>query len=236
MWTRTMAVSTLVLYLGCVGTLHGQQQQTPTAASASPSPASSPSGVQEFPVILQQNVTAGKTPVATKVQARLEVATLVDGTVVPRNAVFSGEVIESTAKTKTEPSRLAIRMDSVHWKDGSASVKVYLTAWYYPAIDEMGQDLRYGPQQGAKRTWNGQGQYPDTTTKVYKPFPGSESDKGSVPDTPASATSNHRLLMKNVEATSTGDGSLALVSKHANLKLDRLTTYVLASGEVLPTK
>jgi len=187
-------------------------------------------------VVMQQSVNAGKTPVGTKVQARLEFATLVDGNVIPRNAVFSGEVIESTAKAKTEPSRLAIRMDSVQWKSGSASVKVYLTAWYYPAIDEMGQDLQYGPQQGAKRTWNGQGQYPDTTTKVYKPFPGSESDKGSVPDTPASATSNHRVLMKDVKATSTSDGSLALVSKHANLKLDKLTTYVLASGEVLPTK
>lgn len=230
MWTRTMAVSTLVLYVGCVGTLRGQQ--TPAA--------SSPSGVQEFPVIMQENVTAGKTPVGSKVQARLEVATLVDGTVVPRNAVFSGDVIESTAKTKTEPSRLAIRMDSVQWKNGSApvsaAIKVYLTSWYYPAIDEMGQDLQYGPQQGAKRTWNGQGQYPDTTTKIYKPFPGSESDKGSVPDTPASATSNHRVLMKDVEATSASDGSLALVSKHANLKLDKLTTYVLASGEALPTK
>ncbi|SPE32861.1 conserved exported hypothetical protein [Acidobacteriia bacterium SbA2] len=225
MWTRTMAVSILGLYVGC-GTLQGQQK--PAAAS--------PSGVLEFPVVMQQSVNAGKTPVGTKVQARLEFATLVDGNVIPRNAVFSGEVIESTAKAKTEPSRLAIRMDSVQWKSGSASVKVYLTAWYYPAIDEMGQDLQYGPQQGAKRTWNGQGQYPDTTTKVYKPFPGSESDKGSVPDTPASATSNHRVLMKDVEATSASDGSLALVSKHANLKLDKLTTYVLASGDVLPTK
>ena len=232
MWTRTMAVLTLVLCVGCVGTLHGQQQPTPASSSAN----SSPPGAQEFPVIMQQNVIAGKTPAGTKVQARLEVATLVAGAVVPRNAVFSGEVIESTAKTKTEPSRLAVRMDSVQWKDGSASVKVYLTSWYYPAIDEMGQDLQYGPQQGAKRTWNGQGQYPDTTTKIYKPFPGSESDKGSVPDTPASTTSNHRVLMKNVEATSASDGSLALVSKHANLKLDKLTTYVLASAEVLPTK
>lgn len=231
MWTPTMAVFTLVLCVGCVGTLHGQQQ-TPASSSAN----SSPSGAQEFPVIMQQNVTAGKTPAGTKVQARLEVATLVEGTVVPRNAVFSGDVIESTAKTKTEPSRLAIRMNSVQWKNGSASVKVYLTSWYYPARDEMGQDLQYGPEQPAKRTWNGQGQYPDTTTKVYRPFPGSESDKGSVPDTPASATSNQRVLMKDVEATSASDGSLALVSKHANLKLDRLTTYVLASAEVLPTK
>jgi hypothetical protein len=112
-----------------------------------------------------------------------------------------------------------------------------LTAWYYPLRDETGQDLQYGPQLPAKRTWNGQGQYPDTTTKVYKPFPGSEPDQDkSVPDTPNSTTSNHRVLMKDVEAASASDGSLALVSKHANLKLDKLTTYVLASGDVQPTK
>jgi hypothetical protein len=229
MWTRTMAVSSLVLYVGCVGGLHGQQ--TPAASAAS-----SPSGVQEFPVILQQNVTAGKTPAGTKVQARLEVATLVDGTVIPRNAIFSGEVIESVAKTKTGPSRLSLRMDSVQWKNTSGSIKVYLTAWYYPTRDEMGQDLQYGPQQGAKKTWNGQGQYPDTTTKIYKPFPGSESDKGSVPDTPASAPSNHRVVMKEIETANGNDGAIALVSKRTNIKLDKLTTYVVASGDLQPAK
>ena len=63
-------------------------------------------------MILQQSITAGKTPVGAKIQAKLEVATLLDGTVIPRNAVFSGEVIESVAKTRTEPSRIALRMDS----------------------------------------------------------------------------------------------------------------------------
>ena len=188
-------------------------------------------------MIMQQSVTAGKTPAGTKIQAKLEVATLVDGTVIPRNAVFSGEVIESVAKTATEPSRVALRMDSVQWKSGSAAVKVYLTAWYYPARDEMGQDLQYGPQQPANRTWNGQGQYPDPNSKVYRPFPGNESDKGtSVPDTPSATTSSHRVLMKDVETASGSDGALALVSKRTNIKLDKLTTYVLASGNLLPVK
>ena len=187
--------------------------------------------------MLQQSVTAGKTPAGTRIQARLGVATLVDGTVIPRNAVFSGEVIESVAKTKSDQSRVALRMDSVHWKNGSAPVKVYLTAWYYPTKDTTGQDLQYGPQQPANRTWNGQGQYPDPNSKSYKPFPGSDSDKGtSVPDTPSSAASNHRVLMKDVVAESGTDGSLALVSKQSNIKLDKLTTYVLASGDLLPAK
>jgi len=186
---------------------------------------------------MQQSVAAGKTPVGSKIQAKLGLATLSQGTVIPRNAVFSGEVTESVAKTKADPSRLAIRMDSVQWKDGTATVRVFLTAWYYPQKDMNGQDLQYGPQEPANRTWNGQGQYPDPNSKVYKPFPGSESDKGSsVPDTPSSATSNRRVLMKDVESVRTDNGDLELVSKRSNIKLDKLTTYVLAVGDLLPAK
>jgi hypothetical protein len=72
--------------------------------------------VKEFPVNMKQSVTAGATPVATKVQAKLVVATLVDGTVFPQNTLFSGEVIESVAKSATDPSTVAIRMDSAQWK------------------------------------------------------------------------------------------------------------------------
>ena len=226
MRTQTVAVATLVL---CVfsAALLGQEPPAP----------SGPAGVQEFPVMLQQSVAAGKTPVGAKIQAKLEVATLVAGTVIPRNAVFSGEVIESVAKTKTEPSRLAIRMDSVQWKTGSAPVKVYSTAWYYPARNEEGQDLQYGPQQPANRTWNGQGQYPDPNSKVYRPFPGSDPNQNtSVPDTPTATTSNHRVVMKDVETVSRDDGTVTLVSKRTNIKLDKLTTYVLASTSLLPAK
>ena len=222
MLTRTMAVSTLVLGAIYSCSLFGQQK-----------PSNPPSAGHEFPVTLQQSVIAGKTAIGSKIQARLGVATLVDGTVIPRNAVFSGEVVESVAKTKTDPSRLCLRMDSVQWKDGSASVKIYLTAWYYPSRDETGQDLQYGPQQPANRTWNGEGQYPDPNSKVYQPFPRGESDKSSsVPDTPNATLSNHRVLMKNVETASGNDGTLTLISQRANLKLDKLTTYVMASGDL----
>jgi hypothetical protein len=223
-----VAVAILVHCVLGSGVLAGQQKPSETAPL---------SGVREFPMLMEQGVSAGKTSPGTKVQARLQVATLVDGTVIPRDAVFSGAVIESVAKTKTEPSRLAIRMDSVQWKGGSAAVKIFLTAGYYPAMDAMGQNLQYGPQQPANRTWNGEGQYPDPNSKSYKPFPGSESDKGAaVPDTPSTTTSNHRVLMKNVETVNDADGSVALVSKKNNLKLDRLTTYVFAGTNQPPTK
>jgi len=223
-----MAVSTLILcVLSCSEIL---SQQKPAASAVPP-------GTQEFPVVMQQNVAAGKTPVGSRVQAKLEVATLIDGAVVPRNAVFSGEVIESVAKTATDPSRLAIRIDSVLWKKGSASITAYLTAWYYPTKDATGQDLQYGPTQPANRTWNGQGQYPDPNSKVYRPFPGSDSDNGaSAPNTPSSTASNRRVLMKDVESAKNSDGVIAIVSKSNNIKLDKLTTYVLATGDLLPAK
>jgi hypothetical protein len=197
------------------------------------------SGALEFPVIMQQGVT-GATAVGTRVTAKLVVATLVEGTVFPRGAVFSGEVTESVKKSATEPSRLAVRMDSVQWKNGSAPIKVYLTAWYYPDRVEMGQSLQYAPPDAAnsKRNWNGAGAYPDPNSPINQPFPGRDSDKDSktVPDTPASITSNHRVLMKNVESALNTDAALGLTSKRSNIKLDRLTTYVLAAGDLVASK
>lgn len=123
------------------------------------------------------------------------------------------------------------------WKKQSESLTAYLTAWYYPTIDATGQSLQYGPQEPTKRTWNGLGQYPDPNSKVYRPFPSDDSDKkGGAPDTPASATSNRRVLMKDVESAKNNDGVIAIVSKSTNIKLDKLTTYVLATGDLLPAK
>jgi hypothetical protein len=202
-------------------------QQTPSISRAAVA--------LQLPVLLQDNVVAGKTPPGTKIQCKLIAATLVAGTVIPRSAVLSGEVVESLAKTGTAPSRLSVRMDSAQWKTGSASLKVYLTRWYYPTTEAGGQDLQYGAPVSPKRTWNGMGQYPDPNSPVYKPFP-TESDKpkNSVPDTPAAVISDHPTLMKNVDSVRKDDGSLAIVSAHSNLKLDKLTTYVLAADDVLP--
>ena len=198
---------------------------------------SNPSAEPEFPVTLQQTITSGKTPVGTKVQAKLAIATLVNGTVIPRNAVLIGEVIASVAKSATNPARLAVRMDSARWKNGSAEIKAYLTRWYYPLKDESGQNLQYGPTQSPKSSWDGKGQYPDQNSPAYKPFPGSDSQRpSSVPETPSSTTSNHRVLMKDVESAADNDGTLAIVSKRSNIKLDKLTTYVLAAGDLPSAK
>jgi hypothetical protein len=196
----------------------------------------------EFPVVLRQNVTAGKTPVGTKVEAKLIVATLLNGTVVPRDAILSGEVMESAAKSGTVPSRLAIRMDSAQWKSGSTPLKVYLTAWFYPEATGMAaQDLSYQPVDAAnsKRNWNGMGTYPDPNNPIsQQKFPGPESnDKDTnAPASPASNISKHRVLMKNVESASSTNGGIVLTSLRSNIRLDKLTAYVFAGEDLLPKK
>lgn len=225
---RTRLVTHLILATFCCTISLGQGKPAVSVASA-----------HEFPVNFKQSVSAGKTPVGSKIEAKLVVATLVNGKVIPRNAVFSGEVVESVAKSATTPSRLAIRVDSAQWKDGSIPIKLFLTAWYYPARDEAGQNLQYGPQQSPQSTWDGHGAYPDPNSPAYtyKPFPSSTSDRNpAVPETPTSTTSNNRLALKDTEAASRPDGTVALVSKRSNIKLDKLTTYILATGEPAATK
>jgi hypothetical protein len=42
--------------------------------------------------------------------------------------------------------------------------------------------------------------------------------------------------MKHVESVINADGSVTLTSMHSNIKLDKLTTYVLATGDLVPKK
>jgi hypothetical protein len=223
-----VAVHTLIPALLLSAVLAGQQSQAPRSANAA-----------DFPVLLQQTVTAGKTPVGSKIEARLAMATLFNGTVIPRNAVLSGQVVESSAKTASDDSsRLLIVIDSARWKNGSAAVQLFFNGWYYPStLDESGQDLQYGPTQPATRTWNGQGQYPDPNSRVYRPFPSGDEDKGSaVPNTPSSGTAKNRALIKDVEAEHTSTGKIALVSKRSSIKLEKYTTYVLSPADSPPQK
>jgi len=186
----------------------------------------------EFPLSLDQSVQAGKTPIGTKITGKLTMATLVNGIVIPRNTSFSGQVTVSQAKSHTEPSRLMVRIDSVSSKNGTAAVTLYLTPHYYPTVLEGGQDLQYGPSEPASSTWNGAGEYPDPKSHSYKPFPAGDSDAHkdkSVPDTPVS--SKHSLNMSHIEAEQGPDGNVVLVSRHANIKLERLTTYVFTAPD-----
>ena len=212
MFLKTLLVGSVLstLVFGAV-TLSGQQK-----AKIPNTP-----GVLEFPAIMEQNVTAGATPAGTKVKAKLTVATLLNGVVVPQNAVFSGEVTESVSKSATGPSRLAMRMDSVQWKNGSAPVKVYLTGWYYPTKCDAGQDLAYGPS--------------GPNSRASHPFPGRDADGSadSGPTAPLAVTSDHRVMMKDVESSRNNDGSFVITCASSNIKLNKVTSYVLAAGDLV---
>jgi hypothetical protein len=190
----------------------------------------------ELPIILRQNVEAGKTAVGTKVESRLMMATMINGGVVPKEAVISGEVIESVAKSGNSPSRLAIRMDSAQWKNGGAKLKLYVTAWYYPPAPMAAPNLSYGPQ-GDRRNWGGVDATVDTTDP---PNPAqrlsTHQDNGMNAGAPASVISMRRVWMDNVKSATGADGSVVLVSSRSNIKLNKVTTYVLAVTDLLPAK
>ncbi len=198
-------------------------------------------------MVMRQNVVAGKTPIGTKVEAKLTVATLVQGVVIPQDAIFSGEVTESAAKSASEPSRLGLRMETAQWKNGAAPVvlvlatKVYLTSWFYPPVLLTTQDFPDGLPEASRVSAQhpvGAAPYPDPNTRASPPLAHGDTDKitGLAPPMPSSAVSKHRVLMKNVESMRTGEGAVALTAKRFNIKLDKTTTYVLAAGDLLPAK
>jgi hypothetical protein len=202
----------------CCATSIGQQSHS-----------SSSSALREFPVVLQQGVEAGKTPVGTKIQAKLAVATLFHGILIPRNAVVSGVVFESVGKNAKAPSRLGIRMENAKWKDESTCMmKAYLMPLYYAMTAQSAQALPNGsPDPEDSRTLSGPAQ---SSSPMYRPFPdNSEASRGAIPDTPV--LSSRPVSMKNVEIEPVEDGGVALVSEHTNIKLYKMTTYILAAIE-----
>jgi len=196
-------------------------------AQQTPAPSSHPA-LHEFPLTLQQSIESGKAKIGTKVQAKLAVATVFQGTVIPRNAVFSGVVIESDAKSAKDPAKLAIRMETAEWKDQSTSLTAYLTPLYYTTTAQEVQSLPTGSPDPSSRTLNGPDQ---SDSRMSQPFPGSDSPSGlpAIPDVPAA--SNRPVPMKNVTLALADEGGAALLSEHSNIKLYKMTTYVFAAVE-----
>lgn len=232
MFGKTIAIghAVLIIFLSSAA-LPGQQKPVAPGFSAA---------ALELPVTMGQNVVAGKTTVGTRIQAKLAVATLVNGVVIPEHAVLSGEVTESVAKSANDPSRLAIRMDSAQWKNGSAPLKVYLTAWFYP-LALLNQNISNQREDAADsgRTSPNMGTYPgqtDAASLGRSPGRDSDRDTGLAPPLPSSATTKHRVLMKNIESSRDGGGAIILTSQRSNIKLDKATTYVLATSDLLTMK
>jgi len=204
-----------------------------------------PSPPQEFPVTMRQNVVAGTTPVGSTVEAKLTIATLVSGKVIPIGATLSGKVVASEAKTADQPSRLAIRVDSARWKNDSVSITAYLTAWYYP-LHIAGGDQPSRPSEGIHGdivvTVGGSraatpGQQPYPTTPAPQPRPTIDTNPGpDIPPPTTSTISEYRVMMKDVDEVHLDGGGTAITSSRANLKLDKTTTYVLATGDLAGKK
>jgi len=192
----------------------------------------------DLPIVMQQKVAAGKTLVGTKVQAKLAVATLLNGVVLPEDAILTGEVIESVAKSASNPSILGIRMDSAQWANGVAHIKAYLTAWYYPLVstpnnDDTSPDSPYAATN--LKRWNGSGYIPDSSIRLPGAVPNRNSEQDKSPAAPPTAAtlsgiSKRRTLMKDVQTTSQPDGALALTSKQSTIRLDKTTIYMLVAG------
>ena len=218
MLTRRLVVQGAILAF-CSGASIGQQSHQ----------VSPPSVLREFPVVLQQNVEAGKTPAGTKVQGKLAAATLFNGALIPKNAVASGVVVESESKRGEDRARLAIRMNTVSWNGGWAPLNAYLMPLYYPATGQAVPNLPNESPDPDSRTLNGPNQ--SSESPMSRPFPGggSEANQGAIPD--VAILSSRPVRMKNVELEPASNGGIALVSEHANIKLFKMTTYVFAADE-----
>lgn len=192
-------------------------------------PASSSNVLREFPVVLQQTVEAGKTPVGTKVKGKLAVATQFHGTVIPRDAVVSGVIFESVRKSAKAPSRLGIRMESATWKDSSTCMmKAYLMPLYYPLTNQSAQGLPIESPDPESRTLNGPNQAGSSPMSAPSAS-NSEAVQEAIPN--IATISSRPVSMKNVAMEPVPDDGVELVSQHHNIKLYRMTTYVLAAIE-----
>jgi hypothetical protein len=224
----------LVLMAGCVGIL----AQGPKADSTTKP------GL-EFPASLQAKIVAGSTPVGTEVRARLAMATLMDGVVIPQDAVISGHVEQSVAKTDEAPSVLKIKFETAHWKKGSAPVNLYLAGCYYPIDFESASDNPSGVH-GEIGVMMG-GTAPDTLPRANGGMPSiggtptmDASRPNAYPDprpgVTVSEVSKHWVRIEKVETVAAPDGGLAITSTERNLKLDKGTVYLLRTPPPPPAK
>jgi hypothetical protein len=212
------------------------------AQAAKPAPSPQPS--VELPASLQTKVVAGSTPVGTEVRAKLTMATLMDGVVIPQDAVISGHVEQSVAKTADAPSLLKIKFESARWKKGSAPVTLYLAGCYYPiefqspTNDQTGVHGNIGINMGSAsesaptRTNGGLPSSGLPNGGMSGPMDASRLDNypDPQPGTTVSEVSKHWVRIENVDTVVTSDGSLQIASQQRNLKLDKGTIYLLRNS------
>jgi len=176
-------------------------------------------------MVLQQSVEAGKTPAGTQVQGKLAAATQFYSTLIPKNAVASGVVVESESKKGKDRARLAIRINTVSWDGGWYPLNAYLIPLYYAAAGQALPNLPIESPDPNSRTLNGPNQ--SSQSPMSRPSSGGGSE--AIPD--VAILSSRPVRMRNVVLEPTSNGGIALVSEHANIKLFKMTTYVFAAEE-----
>jgi len=216
-----------LILLGASAFLIAQQPPAPGPAPASPT-----SARLELPVVLRQKVIAGVTPVGTVIEARLQIATLVNGEVIPEGAILSGRVEQSTRKNGDTPSRLKLKFDSAHWKKGSASLQVYFTGCYYPLVPV--NEIDHSTPVGGRGSITLPG---DAADSQYPSPPGvlgpGQLPRGPGPEVPepdVTRISSHWVRPEGINPVAQVDGSIVVISSAHNLKLDKFTTYLLTDG------
>jgi hypothetical protein len=110
-----------------------------------------------------------------------------------------------------------------------ARAKLYLTAWYYPLAPLAYRDVPSGLPDADQHPRLSSGE-PGISSGQKISVPASPSLPGT--DTDNFPAPEHRVLMKNVESSRNSEGAVTLTSKHSNIKLDKTTTYVLATGNL----
>ena len=156
----------------------------------------------ELPVVFRQKVIAGVTTAGTPIAARLKIATLIDGTVVPAGATLSGHVELSEKNEADRPSRVRIKFDSVRWKTTIVPIRVYATGAYYPYYPMERDDVR------------------DITNAPVGP---------DVSDVVGMRLSTHWVRPDDADAVVEDDGSITVVSSKHPLKFNKDTTYLLTN-------
>jgi hypothetical protein len=195
---------------------------------------------QEFPAVFERKVVAGQVAQGSEFHARLKMATLVRGVVVPEGAELRGVVEESAAKSGDSPSRLKIHITQLKWGAGEMALDLYLTDHYDRELTpgnsmsaEQGKtDLPVKGTGSEPSGWRNEG----FTSRPVRGTPSSlrtiplgsdDFDKknrepSAAPEKAAAAT--HGKL-DGIESVRDASGAILLTSRTHTIKLGRELVY-----------
>ena len=187
----------------------------------------------ELPAVMQQKIIAGITPAGTAIRAKLSIATLVKGKVLPSGAVLSGHLEESAKRNGNTPSRLKIKFDTAQWKNGTTTLELYFTGCYYPFEITPEQDPASAIPDGLHGSLT-MGQVTSSPSHAtpsalgQNPLP---NDYGTNPgELGGPHVSSRWVREEGTEIMAEPDGSVVVTSAKRNLKLDKGTTYLLTNA------